>query len=38
MDGGGAKSWVGWHLEVQRRIEDNGNELWSWWPGLGSLL
>jgi hypothetical protein len=25
MDGSSAKSSVGWHLEVQRRNEDNGN-------------
>jgi hypothetical protein len=38
MDGSGTKSSVGWHLEARRRNEDNGNELWGWRPGLGSLL
>jgi hypothetical protein len=27
MDGSGVKSSVGWHLEVRRRDEDNGNGL-----------
>jgi hypothetical protein len=38
MDGGSVKSSVGRHLEAQRRNEDNGNGLWRWRPGLGSLL
>jgi hypothetical protein len=40
MDGGGAKSSVGRHLEERRRNEDNGNGLWRWRSGLGlgSLL
>jgi hypothetical protein len=38
MDGGGAKSSMGRHLEAQRRNEDNGNGLWRWRPGLGFLL
>jgi hypothetical protein len=27
MDGSGVKSSMGWHLEVRRRDEDNGNGL-----------
>jgi hypothetical protein len=37
MDGGGAKSSVGRHLEALRRNEDNGNGLWGWRTGLWSL-
>jgi hypothetical protein len=27
MDGGGAKSSVGWHMEARRRDDDTGNGL-----------
>jgi hypothetical protein len=38
MDGDGMKGSVGWQLEARRRNEDNGNGLWRWRPGLGSLF